>query len=72
MRIKFFSCIGLLLVLLHAQIFAEQEYYGPTLKNDGLYRIATVLNPGVTVAQTMVAIFNANSHAFADHNMNGY
>lgn len=48
------------------------SYYGPTAKSDRLYRIALSVKPSeqVSVGQTMVAIFQHNPEAFANHNMN--
>ena len=48
------------------------SYYGPTAKNDRLYRIALSIKPSeqVSVGQTMVAIFQHNPEAFANHNIN--
>lgn len=65
------------IALLAATIVASIQlqaasYYGPTAKNDHLYRIALANKPSkqVTVGQTMVTIFQHNPEAFANHNMN--
>lgn len=61
-----------LTLLLSAQTFAS-SYYGPTISNDRLYRIALALQPSpqVDVQQVMVSIYERNSYAFIDNNING-
>ncbi|QIZ77180.1 FimV/HubP family polar landmark protein [Ferrimonas lipolytica] len=46
--------------------------YGPTTRNDTLWRIATKVRPDtqVTVYQVMQALFDANTHAFTSENFN--
>ena len=60
------------MLLLSVQTFAS-SYYGPTVANDRLYRIALALQPSpqVDVQQVMVSIYEYNTYAFIDNNMNG-
>lgn len=46
--------------------------YGPTQRNDTLWRIAEQVRPdaGVSIEQTMLAILRANPEAFIDNNIN--
>ena len=62
----------MLMILLSVQTFAS-SYYGPTVANDRLYRIALALQPSpqVDVQQVMVSIYEYNTYAFIDNNMNG-
>ncbi|MFA6052180.1 MAG: FimV/HubP family polar landmark protein [Methylobacter sp.] len=44
--------------------------YGPTRRNDTLWRVAEQARPGgVSVKQMMIAIYEANPHAFYEENM---
>jgi FimV-like protein len=62
----------ILTLLLSAQTLAS-SYYGPTIANDRLYRIALALQPStqVDVQQVMVGIYKHNSYAFIGNNLNG-
>ena len=55
-------------------IAAEQQEhpsYGPVLRGDSLSRIASQLDlKDMTTDQSLVHLFQANPHAFANHNMN--
>ena len=59
-------------ILLGSVQLQANSYYGPTVSSDGLYRISLAIKPSeqVSVAQTMVAIYKSNPHAFASDNMN--
>ncbi|MBW3140200.1 hypothetical protein KUV56_11830 [Ferrimonas balearica] len=48
------------------------QEYGPTTRNDTLWRIANEVRPdqGITVYQVMLSIFQANPHAFNSSNFN--
>lgn len=44
--------------------------YGPTRRNDTLWRVAEQARPsGVSVKQMMIAVYEANPHAFYEENM---
>lgn len=62
-----------LLIILSSVSYANYSFYGPTIENEHLYRIAMRVRPSanLTVQQTMVAIFYANPAAFNLHNLNG-
>jgi FimV-like protein len=62
----------LLALLIPSQLsYSARSYYGPTLENEHLYRIASRVRPkNVTIEQTMIALLNANPGAFANHNIN--
>lgn len=62
----------ILMLLLSVQAFAS-SYYGPTIANDRLYRIALALQPSrqLDVQQVMVGIYEYNTYAFIDNNING-
>jgi pilus assembly protein FimV len=51
---------------------ASPKEYGPTRRNDTLWRIADYVRPdeGVSVEQTMLAILRENPDAFVDNNIN--
>ncbi|MBT4885229.1 MAG: hypothetical protein HON55_03645 [Legionellales bacterium] len=72
MKSRIFGIFSLVLLLVATQLQAA-SYYGPTVKNDRLYRIAVSLKPSdqVSVGQTMIAIFKQNPDAFANNNING-
>ena len=45
--------------------------YGPVLRDESLWQISQKLRPrGITMAQTMMAIYKANPDAFLDNNIN--
>ena len=71
MKSRIFGIFSLVLLLVASQLQAA-SYYGPTVKNDRLYRVAISLKPSdqVSVGQTMVAIFKQNPDAFANNNIN--
>ena len=47
------------------------QEYGPTRRNDTLWKIATqVRHPGATMEQMMMALFQANPQAFIGNNIN--
>ena len=63
-------CLALSCVVIRGNA-AEAGSYGPVQANESLYRIALKYRqPGVTVSQLMISIFDANPDAFDQGNIN--
>ena len=63
-------CLALSLVVVRGNA-AEAGSYGPVQANESLYRIALKYRqPGVTISQLMISIFEANPGAFDQGNIN--
>jgi len=68
---KTISVLCMVLCLITPRSYAAERQYGPIEANETLYRIALKYRqPGVTMAQLMMTIFQNNTEAFDQGNIN--